>query len=344
MTPIFLSNKIPWFGNHTGYQQLPRYMQKLAPLTKVIAAKNCFQDRLVGKAYSFYRGWSHRNQPDAAAELRFLRSNSVPDPVRHVLHFEDHFMFFDQWPKAPRDLIATLHIPREQCTPGEIDGLKHLSSAIVLYQRDIEFFESLVGKGRVKFIRHGVDVDFFRSRSAPPEPNHILYPGHYLRNTPMLSRLIQQLSAKHPELKFHLLVPEAFREQPGLDELQGHPAVVWHGNLTDDELRNLICSCYLTLVPMNDSGANTAIVESLACGTPVVTTDVGGIRDYGGGTIYPVVANDDDNAMIELVEEYLGNSKRRGEVARASRDFAVNQLAWPLIARQHMETYATFAN
>ncbi len=106
----------------------------------------------------------------------------------------------------------------------------------------------------------------------------------------MLSRLIQQLSAKHPELEFHLLVPEAFREQPGLDELQGHPAIVWHGNLTDDELRNLICSCYLTLVPMNDSGANTAIVESLACGTPVVTTDVGGIRDYGGGTIFPVVA------------------------------------------------------
>ncbi len=343
MTPIFLSNKIPWFGNHTGYQQLPRYMQKLTPLTKVIAAKNCFRDRVVGKAYSFYRGWSHRNQPDAAAELRFLRANSVPDPVRHILHFEDHFMFLDQWRKAPRDLVATLHIPREQWTPGEIEGLKHLSSAIVLYQHDIEYFESYVGNGRVKFIRHGVDVDFFRPRSTPAHGNRILYPGHYLRNTSMLARLIQRLSAKHPDLEFHLLVPEAFREQPGLDELQGHPGVVWHQNLNDDELRNLICSCYLTLLPMNDSGANTAIVESLACGTPVLTTDVGGIRDYGGGSVYPVVENDDDNAMLDLVEEYLVNAKRRDEVSQASRDFAVKQLAWPLIARQHLEMYEALA-
>jgi glycosyltransferase involved in cell wall biosynthesis len=343
MTPIFLSNKIPWFGHHTGYQQLPRYMQKLTPLTKVIASKNCFRDRLVGKAYSLYRGWASRNQPDAAAELRFMRANGVPTPVKHVLHFEDHFMFFDQWPKAPRDFMATLHIPREQWTPGELAGVKHVSSAIVLYQRDMEFYESYVGKGRVKFVRHGVDVDFFRPRSASPHANRILYSGHYLRNTSMLSRVIQQLAAKHSDLEFHLLVPEAFREQPGLDELQGRPGIIWHQNLTDDELRNLICSSYLSLLPMNDSGANTAVVESLACGTPIVTTDVGGIRDYGGGRVFPVVPNDDDGAMIDLVEEYLGSTWRREETSRAGRDFAVSQLAWPLIARQHLEIYETLA-
>jgi len=36
-------------------------------------------------------------------------------------------------------------------------------------------------------------------------------------------------------------------------------------------------------MPMKSSGANNAIVEALACGLTVVTTDVGGICDYGGG-------------------------------------------------------------
>lgn len=344
MTPIFLSNKIPWFGNHTGYQQLPRYMQKLAPGMKVIAAKHSFRDRMLGKAYSLYRGWSERNQFDAAAELRFLRANSVPAPIKHILHFEDHFMFFDQWQKAPHDFAATLHIPREQWTEGELRGLAHLSSAIVLYQRDIEFYEEHVGKGRVKFILHGVDVDFFRPRPMAPQRHKMLFSGHYLRNTAMFSRVVCRLAKKYRDLEFHVLVPERFRHLDGFAELKDHPQVVWHQNLGDDELCSLICTSWLVLLPMSDSGANTAVVEALACGTPVVTTDVGGIRDYGGGTLFPVVDNDDDDAMFDLVEQYLDRPGWRNQIGVACREFAVRKLAWPVIAKQHLTTYETLAN
>ena len=344
MTPIFLSNKIPWFGNHSGYQQLPRYVQKLAPEMKVVAARNSFRDRMMGKAYSFYRGWSERNQFDAAAELRFLRANSVPQPVKHILHFENHFMFFDQWKKAPREFVATLHIPRAQWTPAELDALKRVSSAIVLYQHDIEFYESYVGKGRVKFVPHGVDVEFFRPRSTPPLRNRLLFSGHYLRNTTMLSRVIQRLAEKHRDFEFHLLVPETFRYFEGFDELKGRPDVVWHQNLDDDELRALITSSYLVLLPMNDSGANTALVEALACGTSVVTTDVGGIRDYGGGSTFPIVRNNDDDAMVELVEQYLADDSWRSEMSRCCREFAVSQFAWPLIAQRHLNIYETLSS
>jgi glycosyltransferase involved in cell wall biosynthesis len=344
MTPIFLSNKVPWFGNHTGYQQLPRYMQKLVPMAKVIGSKNCLTEKMLGKAYSFYRGWADRNQPDAAAEFRFLRANSVPDPVKHILHFEEHFLFFDHWQKAPRGLVATLHIPPAQWSPGEMNALSRLTSAIVLYQRDIEFYERSVGRGRVKFIRHGVDVEFFRPHSEPPVTNRILYAGHYLRNTAMLARVIKQLAEKHKGLEFHLLVPEAFRHLPGFDDLKDRPDVVWHQNLNDDDLRKLICSSYLVLLPMNDSGANTAVVEALACGTPIVTTDVGGIRDYGGDQFFPLIRNDDDAAMVDLVGQYLNNSTWRNEVSRASRQFALEELAWPIIAKRHLEAYTTLAS
>jgi glycosyltransferase involved in cell wall biosynthesis len=344
MTPIFLSNKIPWFGNHTGYQQLPRYMQKLVPAAKVIGSKNCLREKVLGKAYSYYRGWADRNQPDAAAEFRFLRANSVPDPVKHILHFEEHFLFFDHWRKAPRDLVATLHIPPAQWTAGDVDALKRLSSAIVLYQRDLAFYEQSVGTGRVRFIPHGVDVQFFRPHGARPRPNRILYTGHYLRNTGMLARVVKQLAEQYEGLEFHLLVPEAFRHLPGFDKLKERSDVTWHQNLNDDGLCKLICSSNLLLLPMNDSGANTAVVEALACGTPIVTTDVGGIRDYGGGRIFPVVQNDDDTAMVDLVGQYLNNSTWREEVSRASREFAVKELAWPIVAKQHLAAYEQLAS
>jgi glycosyltransferase involved in cell wall biosynthesis len=82
------------------------------------------------------------------------------------------------------------------------------------------------------------------------------------------------------------------------------------------------------------------VVEALSCGLPILTTDVGGIRDYGGGTVFPVVGNNTDEAMLELVERYLDNSAWRDQVVLACRRFAEQTLAWPLVARRHMEIYS----
>ena len=90
---------------------------------------------------------------------------------------------------------------------------------------------------------------------------------------------------------------------------------------------------------MNDSGANTAIVESMTSGLPIATTDVGGIRDYGGGDIFPLVANNDDDAMVALVDQYLSDLEWRDEIGGRCRKFAEQKLAWPLVAQKHLECY-----
>lgn len=138
---------------------------------------------------------------------------------------------------------------------------------------------------------------------------------------------------------FDLLVPISRRDVPGLRELRYHPQVKWHSDLDDTELLDLHHQASLLLLPMNDSGANTAVVEALACGLPVVTTDVGGIRDYGGGCIYPIVPNNCDDAMIGLVEQYLSKPDWRDQIAQRSRKFAEETLAWPLLAKKHLEVY-----
>jgi glycosyltransferase involved in cell wall biosynthesis len=155
----------------------------------------------------------------------------------------------------------------------------------------------------------------------------------------MVVRMINRLAGNGHQVHFDFLVPRHHRSSPGLAPLQGHPFVTWHGGLNDAQLRDLYQQCHFMLLPMNDSGANTAVVEALASGLPVVTTDVGGIRDYGGGTIFPVVANNDDDAMMALVEQYLSQPAWREQTGKAGRAFAEENLAWPLVARQHMTVY-----
>ena len=115
-----------------------------------------------------------------------------------------------------------------------------MGSAIALYQRDIPFFEQFLGRGRVRFIHHGADIEFFQPGSARPNgAPRILYSGVYLRNEPMLVRVATRLLAKRPDLRFDLLVPAHRRNSPNLAPLLNHPAVTWHGSLNDEQLRAL---------------------------------------------------------------------------------------------------------
>jgi glycosyltransferase involved in cell wall biosynthesis len=244
------------------------------------------------------------------------------------------------WSKADKDIVGTVHLPASVWKPEQCEFLSHLNSAIALYQRDIPFFERYVGKGRVRFIHHGADTGFFKPDSGKVNnPARILYSGVYLRNEPMLVRVVTRLAEEMPELRFDLLVPRHHRSSPALFPLMQHPAVSWHAGLGDEELRELYQSSFLLLLPMNDSGANTAVVEALSSGLPVVTTDVGGIRDYGGGDFLPIVANNDDDAMVSLVKRYLSTPKWRDEIGRRCREFAEEKLAWPAVARRHLEAY-----
>ncbi|MGO8696317.1 MAG: glycosyltransferase family 4 protein [Limisphaerales bacterium] len=272
-------------------------------------------------------------------EFRFYRRFRRAD-ASHILYLEGHFDLLNSWTNARKDLIGTVHLPAPVWKAEECKLLSRLNLALVLYQRDIPFFEQYLGKGRVQFVHHGVDTEFFKpdlpKLNAAPR---ILYSGVYLRNEAMLVRVIGQLIKIIPELHFDLLVPQHHRKSAPLAPLINHPAVTWHAGLTDGQLRDLYQKSYLMLLPMTDSGANTAVVEAVASGLPVVTTDVGGIRDYGGGDIFPVVANNDDGAMVALVEQYLANPKWRNGLGRRCRQFAEQTLAWPLIVQKHLEVY-----
>lgn len=339
MKVLHLRESIPWFGGHSGYEQLTRHLPAPHEVWTV-KPRNGQMARYLGSSYARIHGRIGRGATDLSElEFRMCRRLRRPD-ASHILYLDYHFDLLNAWPKAPKDLIGTVHLPPSVWQPEQCKLLSRLDSAIALYQRDIPFFERHLGKGRVRFIHHGADTNFFKpdvtKRKATPR---ILYSGVYLRNEPMLVRMVERLAQLIPEARFDLLVPQHHRKSPALAPLLRHPMVSWHGGLNDDQLRALYQRSHLMLLPMNDSGANTAVVEALASGLPIATTDVGGIRDYGGGSIFPVVANNHDDEMISLVEQYFSRPDWREQVGKSCRAFAEERLAWPLVVQQHLDIY-----
>jgi glycosyltransferase involved in cell wall biosynthesis len=257
-----------------------------------------------------------------------------------LLRSEEHNEFLSIWDKPTPEVMGTIHLPVALWTETYRKTVSRMSSAIVYFTGEMEKIGALMRKPNIKFVPLPADTDFFTPKLAGASVNpNILYSGVYLRNEPMLVRVVQRLHARNSALKFHLLVPEHHRKQSALGPLSEHPAVTWHAGLNDEQLRELYQKSYLMLLPMNASGANTAVVDALASGLPLVTTDVGGVRDYGGETVFPLVANNDDDAMVAMVEQYLAKRQWRDEIAGNCRRFAESNLTPQLAAQKHLQAY-----
>ena len=344
MRVFYLANRVPWFGAHTGYEHLPDFAKAAGINSRTHSPDSSLISRALGKTQSLLKGHGQVSQADAAARWKLERSLAQnPGSIGHLLYGEEHLPYWkDAGADSRQRTVLTLHQPSTQWKEEKARALSACPHLIVLWQRELDWFREHAPGGQVHFVLHGADTDFFSPGGEvrdPSAPLRLLYVGVHMRNTAMLARVIARLNAEGHNLHFDFLVPARGVTEPHLGELAQLPNVQWHQNVDDLQLRELYRQAYLLLLPLDNSGANTAIVEALACGLPVVTTDVGGIRDYGGGTVFPVVENDDDEAMLTLLHEYLQNPARRDEVAEACRAFAVEQLAWPLVARQHAEVY-----
>lgn len=145
----------------------------------------------------------------------------------------------------------------------------------------------------------------------------------------------RRMKARYPETVFRLVGwldenPDAIHEQ----ELQGWVAegvVEYPGRLSD--VRPAIADCTVYVLPSYREGTPRTVLEAMAMGRPIITTDAPGCRetvvDGDNGFLVPVKAVDELVAAMEkfvLFPELVGNMGNRSrEIAESKYDVnAVN--------------------
>jgi glycosyltransferase involved in cell wall biosynthesis len=335
----FLTKQLPRYGARSGYySQIVRFANGAGASTKTISPKAGFTSRCLGKLFSMWLGCHVRDQTAAASELRFRLSWQFRRKgIFHILNTDDHLPLFDSWKNPPMNLVGTLHHPPYAWREEDLLRLKRLSLAIVLCSRDADFFAAHAP--RVCFIPHGVDTEFFKPAESRSAERSLLLVGNWLRDFELAAEVIQRLSLNDPKLTFDLVVEPVCRRESCLAELENLVAVRWHHGVNDEKLLQLYQDATLLFLPLKEASANNAVVEALACGLPIITNRIGGITDYGGGSVFDLVAEPCAEAFISLVEAHLRDPQRLAETGQRCRNFAKEHLNWTRVWRMHQVAY-----
>ena len=116
-----------------------------------------------------------------------------------------------------------------------------------------------------------------------------------------------------------------------------HNDIIYTGYVTDEQLVALYMGAKAFVMPSFEEGFGIPLLEAMALGTPVVSSDAASLKEIGGdGAIYF-----DPNNLVEMeskIKEVLNNEKLRKELVEKGRE-RVKEFSWEKLAKETLEIY-----
>lgn len=113
--------------------------------------------------------------------------------------------------------------------------------------------------------------------------------------------------------------------------------VVFLGNQTQENLNILYNIADVLAVPSRIEGFGLVAVEALACGTPVIATNQGGLPEFINEKVGAIVEVEDDVALEKEISQILKGEKKFNKDELA--EYAKNNYAQSLVINRVVETY-----
>ena len=319
LTP-FLHGK-PYHMEHSGYEAivdfLPNskviYVGDYAKLTKLSYPLRLA--RILPQSYS-----------SLDAELTALRGDGK---ILHHLYAEDtlwismcrHF-------SHSRTLLATFHRP-----PQVIEAtmpffwkkkIQNLAGVIALSPEQNDYLCSVCGtKTKVRLIPHGIDTGYFTPGNYEKSRELVLSVGNYRRDFGILVEAMRILSHEAPDLRML-----AICNRP----LPRRQNVVRLADIGDEELLEYYRRASFVVFPFGSLVASNAMLEAMACGTPIVCPYSDSARYYLGNGIQTMYEPGNANALADKIRWLYQNDKERRSLS-SQMEVRAQLFSWERICK-----------
>jgi len=169
------------------------------------------------------------------------------------------------------------------------------------------------------------------------------------KNHPLAFAAMKRVLNQIPEARFVMVGEELYAGMHGsdeyrrnmehlVDEMDIRSRCYFLGNR--DDVEKLYCACDVTILPSLFEGTPNALLESMACGVPVVATDVADnakiVLEGKTGFIVPL---GDDVDMAEKIVRLLRNEALREQLGLNARQWVLHEFSCKRLAEKTAALY-----
>ena len=335
MNIFIIHHRTKHHAKHSGYAKLVDVMD-----AEVIYPDKSFSYTMakgISKLYSKKKGvYDTSSVLKNIALFKTLLNKRKDINIVHFLNGERdvrHLWFF-KWFFPNTKFIATLHKPPNilKILISDVSSLKKLDGIIVVGKSQKVYVEKYINPNLVHYIPHGVDTQFFKPSNNKDSTKQVLYVGQHLRCFDTLNEVVRLLHKKHPEINICIVVSSATNSI-----IETYPNVIIINKVDDLKLLDIYQKSKMLFLPLQDVTACNSILEALACGLPIITSDLESSSAYLKDSKNKLLNNNAD-VFVKAILEIINNKDVAEKLSKNSRKLALDY-DWSVVSERILEFY-----
>ena len=341
MKKIIVSHRSKHHSRYSGYSRLIDFLQDTIAIPSG-RSKNIVPYRIakfIASNLDKKKGEYNSESVEKEAELfKELTKYKDKKSIIHYLNAERDIRFIVNRKSLFKNssFIGTFHKPNE-VLEKQIPNTKYLNKldgAICVGPNQVDFIKNWLNIDNVKFIPHGIDTKFFTSDINKRNEKTLLFVGQHLRDFKTFNYCIPKIADKISGLKVNVILHNSYKKY-----IEPHNSVEVFSNVNDTDLKHYYQNATLLFLPMLNSTACNSILEAMAMGLPIISSDVGGNYGYVNDKNAILVPKGDDDFLIDATVALLKNEDKINEMSLMSLQES-KQFDWLNIAKQVGEFYS----